>query len=59
MTFLEKGISISDKPKRGKGSAAGSYTGVGSGHWIQKNVDSGSMIILEDGSIWKIDPIDK
>jgi hypothetical protein len=27
------------------------YVGTGSRHWIKKNVDSGSMIILEDGSI--------
>lgn len=49
----------SDTRKRGKGSAAGSYSGVGSGHWIRENIDSGSVIILEDGSVWKIDPIDK
>lgn len=35
------------------------YAGVGGGHWIEKNVDSGTYIILEDGSLWQIDPIDK
>lgn len=59
MTFLEKEIAITKKPKSSKGSAIGIYTGVGSGHWIQDNVESGSMIILEDGSIWEIDTIDK
>jgi hypothetical protein len=28
-------------------------------HWIQKNIGSGSYIILEDGSLWAIDPLDK
>lgn len=31
----------------------------GSGHWITSNIDSGSVIIMEDGAIWKIDPFDK
>lgn len=35
------------------------YQGIGSGHWIQKNIDSGSFILLEDNSLWQIDPIDK
>ena len=28
-------------------------------HWVQKNIGSGSYIILEDGSLWAIDPLDK
>lgn len=39
--------------------SGGAYAGVGGGHWIQKNVDSGTYMILEDGSLWQIDPIDK
>lgn len=35
------------------------YAGVGIGHWVKKNVDSGTYMILEDGSFWKIDPIVK
>ena len=35
------------------------YLGVGGSHWISKNVDSGEFIVLEDGSLWKIDPLDK
>ncbi len=35
------------------------YSGIGSGHWIQRNIDSGSFILLEDGSIWEIDPLEK
>ncbi|MDD2367641.1 MAG: hypothetical protein PHN84_15945 [Desulfuromonadaceae bacterium] len=38
---------------------AGAYPGTGSGHWIQTNIDSGEFIVLEDGSLWKIDPLDK
>lgn len=28
----------------------------GSGHWIQEVADYGKLIILEDGSVWKVDP---
>jgi len=45
--------------RSGKASGGGAYAGVGGGHWIQKNVDSGTYMILEDGSLWKIDPLDK
>ena len=31
----------------------------GPGHWIQENMDGGSVIILEDGSAWQIAPFDK
>ena len=40
-------------------ASGGAYAGVGGGHWVQKNVDSGTYMILEDGSLWHIDPIDK
>ncbi|MFC1608031.1 hypothetical protein ACFL47_08680 [Candidatus Latescibacterota bacterium] len=48
-------VSSSSSPS----SPSKTYTSVGSGHWIKKNVDSGDYIILEDGSLWKISPIDK
>ncbi len=35
------------------------YAGGSRGHWVRKNVDSGTYIVLEDGSLWKIDPLDK
>lgn len=28
-------------------------------HWISKNIDSGEFILLEDKSLWQIDPLDK
>ena len=37
----------------------GMYAGVGGGHWIDKNIDSGAYMILEDGSLWQIDPIER
>ena len=40
-------------------SGAKTYAGVGGGHWVKKNVDGGTYMILEDGSLWQIDPIDK
>jgi len=47
------------KTKSGIVIAGKVYAGVGGGHWIQKNIDSGTFITLEDGSLWKIDPLDK
>lgn len=29
------------------------------GHWIQTVVDGGNIIILEDGSVWEVSPIDR
>ncbi len=40
-------------------SSRKAYARLGGGHWIKKNVDSGTFIILEDGSLWQIDPLDK
>jgi hypothetical protein len=37
---------------------AGFAVSLGSGHWIETNAD-GEVITLEDGSIWKIDPLDQ
>ena len=35
------------------------YTGSGSGHWIRSTADSGAIVILEDGSMWGINPVDR
>lgn len=35
------------------------YEGGSSGHWIKENIDRGTFILLEDGSLWEIDPLDK
>lgn len=35
------------------------YAGVGGGHWLKKNIDSGTYMVLEDGTLWAIDPFDK
>ena len=56
LAFMKEGISISNQLE---GKSIHQYPGGSSGHWIQENIDSGSMIILEDGSIWQIDPMDK
>jgi len=34
------------------------YAGGSDGHWIKDNIDSGNLLLLEDGSLWKIDPIE-
>lgn len=37
----------------------GAYSSVGKGHWIKENVERGSYIVLEDRSLWRVDPLDK
>ncbi len=39
--------------------AAGTYVGVGGGHWITKNISSGQYIVLEDQSLWQVDSLDR
>lgn len=34
------------------------YPGLGNSHWIDKVIDDGKMILLEDGSLWEVSPID-
>jgi hypothetical protein len=41
------------------GHPAGTYLGIGSNHWISKNIDHGALIQLEDKSIWEISSLDK
>jgi len=36
-----------------------SYAAVGGGHWVRKKIDSGRIILLEDGSLWQINSIDR
>lgn len=35
-----------------------SVRGCESGHWIESVLDDGSIIKLDDGSIWEVDPVD-
>lgn len=34
------------------------FAGCETGHWIQSKSDDGSIIIIEDGSVWQVDPVD-
>ena len=35
------------------------YLGVGGDHWVRKNVDQGRFIVLEDNSLWAVDPLNR
>lgn len=37
----------------------GIYLSQGSGHWMKSKTDDGAIVILEDGSVWQIDPLDQ
>jgi hypothetical protein len=37
---------------------AGLYIGEGGGHWIESVMDDGSVIKLEDDSLWQVSPLD-
>lgn len=56
-------MSSSPKPKQKTVGTAKSrasvYAGTGGGHWVKKNIDSGTYMLLEDRSLWQIDPYDK
>jgi len=42
----------------GEGTPAGLvYSQTGGGHWIDKNIDRGCFIVLEDQSLWAISPL--
>jgi len=41
------------------GSAPSTYVGSGGGHWIKSKADNGGIIILEDGSMWEINSLDR
>jgi hypothetical protein len=38
---------------------AAAYAGLGAKHWVNKAIGQGAFILLEDGSLWEISPIDK
>ena len=38
---------------------AGVYAGVGGGHWVKENIDRGSVFLLEDGSLWEVERLDR
>lgn len=58
-SHVEKRLIFAVTAKSGNPAGGGVYAGVGGGHWIQKNIDSGTYIILEDGSLWEVDPLDR
>jgi hypothetical protein len=35
------------------------YSYPSDGHWIKSKSDDGDIITLEDGSVWKVDPLDQ
>lgn len=41
------------------GPAAAAYTGSSGGHWIKSKAANGAIIILEDGSMWEINSLDR
>lgn len=42
-----------------RGGSSGAYFTPSSGHWVDNNIGDGEFIRLEDGTLWKIDPLDK
>jgi hypothetical protein len=58
IAFAKDGVSLTESSKP-KAKTESGYAGGSSGHWIQENIDSGKLIILEDGSIWEIDPLEQ
>jgi hypothetical protein len=40
-------------------SESGIYPNTGSGHWVKKRIDRGRFVLLEDRSLWRINPVDR
>ena len=40
-------------------TVAGAANACDSGHWVEAVMDDGSLVKLEDGSLWQIDPGDE
>jgi L-rhamnose isomerase len=43
----------------GSVSGATSYTGGSGGHWIKSKANNGAIVVLEDGSMWEINSLDR
>jgi hypothetical protein len=41
------------------GTGGGAYFDTGSGHWIEDTGNDGTVITLEDGSLWLISPLSR
>ena len=52
-------IGAAPRDATSKAETKQSYVGVGGGHWIDDNSSDGSMLKLEDGSLWAIEPEDQ
>lgn len=52
-------VQQSQQIPQSSGTRTKVYAGVGEGHWIKKNIDRGTFIVLEDGSLWEINRLDK
>jgi hypothetical protein len=35
------------------------YVATGSGHWLTESVSDGAILTLEDGSVWRVNPMDR
>lgn len=57
---IEKHLGTADliKPPKNKTQKVMGYPYIGSSHWIQEISSGGKIIILEDGSLWEVSPID-
>jgi len=40
-------------------SLSSTYVGVGGGHWVSEVSDGGTIVTLEDGSLWEISALDR
>ena len=57
---IEKHLGTIDlgKSQKSKKPTTTVYPGVGTGHWIQSVSAGGKIVVLEDGSLWEVSPID-
>lgn len=59
LAMAKEGVFLDGNLAPNRSSSSYSYLGRSDGHWIKEIIDGGSTLVLEDGSIWQIDPMDR
>lgn len=59
---IEQETAVGREPKveeRPRSTGGRADPPIGTGHWVDKVIDNGEFVRLEDGSLWEIDALDR
>jgi hypothetical protein len=57
--YTSRVVQLAQDSPKPTNPVSGGYAGSSGGHWVKSKVDNGAMVILEDGSIWEINSLDR